>query len=60
MTQTRHQGQPLVPERIATGTATGKYTPTWAPLRPNADQHESIPSRHNGKLYYRDGRKEAV
>lgn len=56
MTPTRHQGQPLVPERIAAGTTSGTYKPTWAPLRPNADQHESVPSRHDGRLYYRDGK----
>lgn len=61
MTHPRRKAKPIeMPERIAVGTATGTYKPTWAPLRPNADQHEGIPSRHNGRLYYRDGRKEAV
>ena len=61
MTTSRRKATPIeMPERIAVGTTTGIYTPTWAPLRPGADQHEQIPSRHNGSLYYRDGRKEAV
>lgn len=60
MKTSRRKADIVLPERIAVGTAKGTYSPTWAPLRPNADQHEQIPSRHNGFLYYRDGRKEAV
>lgn len=32
----------------------------WVPVRIGSQQHEAIPSLHNGTLYYRDGRKEAA
>ena len=38
----------------------GDYIPTWQPLRPNADQHEQIPSRAGMRLTYRDGRVEKL
>lgn len=38
----------------------GDYVPQWQPLRPNADQHESVPSRSGKTLTYRDGRKETL
>lgn len=34
------------------------YRPFWPPTRPGSDQHEQIPSLHDGVRYYRDGRKE--
>ena len=64
MSTTRRKAKPqnevVMPTRIATGNATGTYKPVWQPLRPNADQHEGVPSRHQGQLFYRDGRVEAV
>ena len=63
MSTSRRKAKPVVEQdhtRIAAGTTTGTYKPKWAPLRPNADQHEQIPSRHNGSLYYRDGRVEEI
>ena len=61
MTHPRRKAKPEAqPVRIAAGTTTGTYKPVWQPLRPNADQHEQIPSRAGDSLYYRDGRKETV
>ncbi len=57
---TRQQAEPSVATQrvVAAGTTTGSYKPTWAPLRPGADQHEQIPSLRAGKRQYRDGRRE--
>ena len=47
-----------VPERIGNGTTTGYYTPKWEAARPGADDNLKVPSRHDGKRYFRDGRIE--
>lgn len=66
MNATRRKATPSAEPTIAgareivAGTSKGYYVPTWQPLRPNADQHEHIPSRIGKRLNYRDGREEKL
>lgn len=48
------------PRTIVAGSSEGNYVPQWGPSRPNADQHEQIPSRMGKRLTYRDGREEKL
>ena len=48
--------QRTIPHALPPGT----YTPTWAPLRPGADDALKIPSRINNRLVHRDGREEKL
>lgn len=48
------------PREIVNGSIFEPYVPTWAPLRPGADDALKLPSRMGKRLSYRDGREEKL
>lgn len=65
MNTRRKAAQPVQPSiasnrEIVNASSSGTYSPTWQPLRPNADQHENVPSRQGDRRVYRDGRVEGA
>jgi len=64
MKHTRRKAEPKPsiagPREIINGSVPGNYVPTWAPLRPGAEDALKLPSRINKRLTYRDGREEKL
>lgn len=60
MNATRRKADITPPRQLTPGTTEGNYKPDWIPVRPGSQDHEQIPSLHQGVRYYRDGRKESA
>ena len=57
--------KPVMPDMQAPRTITNSnsrevYRPSWAPVRPGAQDHEVLPSRFNDTLTFRNGKTEVL